>query len=131
MDIVVGISALACAIGAGLGFYGLVDPGWAARLVRLRDDPDRPGGGAEFRATYGGLFIGVHVAALILLFSSNRTMALGALAVAAAGWIATAVGRAVSIVVDKPSNTGFNMASTAFELALGLMIAAPFLSLAF
>jgi len=127
MNILVVISALACAIGAGLGVYGLVNPGWASRLVRLRDDPDRPGGGAEFRATYGGLFIGVHVTCLVLLVSPNWMMALGAIAVAAAAWIATAVGRALSIALDKPSNTGFNRASTAFEIVIGLMIAAPWI----
>ena len=51
------LSALALAFGAYLGARGLFDPHWAQKLVRLK--PDEQGGGfAEFRATYGGVFLG-------------------------------------------------------------------------
>jgi hypothetical protein len=57
------LSALALAFGALLGLRGLIDPRWAQKLVRLR--PDEQGGGfAEFRATYGGVFLGLHAVAL-------------------------------------------------------------------
>ncbi|MBS0384976.1 MAG: hypothetical protein JSS00_06470, partial [Proteobacteria bacterium] len=53
------LSALALGFGALLGARGLIDPRWAQRLVRLQPD-ERGGGFAEFRATYGGLFFGLH-----------------------------------------------------------------------
>ena len=57
------LCALALLGGAGMGAYALVNPRWAAWLVRLQPDPARPGGAGEFRATYGGLFFAVHALA--------------------------------------------------------------------
>jgi hypothetical protein len=55
------------AIGAGVGLYAMIRPGWAAWLVRLYPDPSRPGGFGEFRPTYGGLFFFTHALALVCL----------------------------------------------------------------
>jgi hypothetical protein len=129
------IALVGCVIGAGMGLYGMINPRWAAMLVRLRDDPQRPGGFAEFRATYGGGFFATHAFALFMLtaflqereslgpFPTHWTM-LGALGVCACIWLGTSVGRLISIFADK-SGGGFNYASIVFEVALGLMIAAP------
>ncbi|MBU6372920.1 MAG: DUF4345 family protein [Alphaproteobacteria bacterium] len=112
-------------IGAGLGVFGLVTPQRAARLVRLRDDPERPGGGAEFRGTYGGLFLGTHLVVIILLHTPYREMTLGAALAVAAAWGVTALGRLLSMALDPPSRTGFNGASVGFELVITGLIAAP------
>lgn len=115
--------------GAGMGLGGLFAPKWASALVRLRED--QPGGFAEFRGTYGGLFFGAHAVALALMLTSLETESLGATALGAvlacsAMWIGTGVGRVLSIAADK-TNTKFNQGSVAFEIALGLAILAPWL----
>jgi hypothetical protein len=133
------VSLVGLLIGAGMGLYGMINPRWAARLVRLRDDPDRPGGFAEFRGTYGGLFLGAHGFALAFLvpFLQEREVlgafpthwvALGAIGVCAMMWLATSIGRAISIVADKTGG-GFNYSSVGFEVALGLVIAAPVIAM--
>jgi hypothetical protein len=117
-----------------MGLYAmLANPGWASRLVRLLPDPARPGGFAEFRATYGGLFAATHLLALAFVAEALRKpdiganlLALGASAVCAAIWGGTAIGRAISIAADKTGG-GFNAGSLVFEVVLGLLIAAPWL----
>ena len=125
MPITTILALIACALGAGLGLKGLLDPAWAGGLLRLRDDPEKPGGAAEFRATFGGLFLAAHVALAVLLFVGPEPMALGGAVVLASAWIGTAMGRALSILRDPPSRTGFNAASVAFEIVVGAMLAAP------
>lgn len=118
---------LGLAAGAGMGLGGLLNPRWAANLVRLRED--KPGGFAEFRGTYGGLFFGGHAVALALMLFSLQAetlgpTALGAVLACGAMWIGTGLGRVLSIAADGTS-TRFNQASVAFEIALGLAILAP------
>lgn len=125
MDIFSILCLVGCVIGAGLGVFGLAAPQRAAHLVRLRDDPERPGGGAEFRGTYGGLFLGTHLVVIVLLHTPDRAMALGAALAVAAAWGVTALGRLLSMALDPPSRTGFNGASVAFELVVAALIAAP------
>lgn len=132
------LSGAGCLVGAGMGLYAMINPAWASRLVRLRDDPDRPGGFAEFRGTYGGLFFAGHALALcwLSLFLAEREdwagfpthwMALGAVGVCAVLWLGTAIGRLISILLDRTGG-GFNLASVLFELALGLAIGAPLIA---
>jgi hypothetical protein len=121
---------LALVFGAGLGLRGLIDPHWAARLVRLQ--PDQQGGGfAEFRATYGGVFFGLHAAALA--FSAawvwNGALpiglcALGASTALAAGWFGAAFGRALAMWRDR-AMTPFNVKSALVEALACALIAAP------
>lgn len=125
------LSMLGLAVGAGMGAGGLLNPAWAARLVRLRED--RAGGFAEFRGTYGGLFLGAHAVALVLAAGAMGrsgaldAVAMGAAAVCAAMWIGTAIGRIVAMLRDAGAMTKFNQASVAFEAGLGLAILAPWL----
>ncbi|MGE0829490.1 MAG: DUF4345 family protein [Hyphomonadaceae bacterium] len=123
------VSAFGLMVGAGLGLAALINPRWAAKLVKLEEAA--PGGASEFRATYGGLFFAVHAAAwmLIKLYwgSDNAAMsavALGGCTVLAAGWAGSCFGRIVSFVLDKTA-TKFMLASAAFEAAMALIIAAP------
>ncbi|MBL8536147.1 MAG: hypothetical protein JNM59_01950 [Hyphomonadaceae bacterium] len=125
------LSALAMAFGALLGVRGLLDPNWAAKLVRLKED-EQGGGFAEFRATYGGVFLGLHVAALYLTIGYLRggaliagVMAAGAGFALATGWGGAAFGRVVSILRDRGADTRFNRLSVVVELAMALLIGAP------
>lgn len=126
------VSVLALIIGAGLGARALIDPDWAAKFVRLKAD-EQGGGQAEFRATYGGVFLGLHAAALLLaifyLMGGEYVIgvcATGASAAIAAGWGGAAFGRAVAIWRDG-ADTKFNRLSVGVELAMALAIAMPWL----
>lgn len=127
------VNALGLSFGAFLGLRGLIDPKWAQRIVRLM--PDQQGGGfAEFRATYGGVFLGLHGVALAmtLLYSLGGeyvvgVAAIGAAAVLSAGWAGAAFGRVLSMLLDG-ADTKFNRLSVCVELALALAIAAPWLA---
>ncbi len=121
---------LALCFGAYLGARGLLDPRWASRLVRLQAD-EQGGGFAEFRATYGGVFLGLHGMALLLtlywLMSSAPSMgaiAAGASLPIAIAWAGAAFGRIVSIWRDK-ADTRFNRVSAGVEAAMALAIGAP------
>ena len=124
------LSALALVFGAYLGVRGLIDPRWAQKFVRLQ--PDGQGGGfAEFRATYGGMILGLHAAALFfavswIIFGGALigVLATGACAVIAAGWGGTAFGRALSMWRDH-TYTHFNLLSALVQVVVAVIIAAP------
>jgi hypothetical protein len=137
MDWTFWLAGIGLAIGAGMGLYSMINPNWGAWLVRLKADPDRPGGFAEFRGTYGGLFFFTHALPLAFLafamtrpeagadgFAAPVFMIMSSVCVAA--WWGTAVGRVISILVDR-QGLPFNAASVGFEVALGLLIGAPLL----
>ncbi|MBS0383750.1 MAG: hypothetical protein JSS00_00200, partial [Proteobacteria bacterium] len=93
----------------------------------------RGGGFAEFRATYGGLFFGLHAAGLFfavmwIAFGGALigVMATGACAVIAAAWAGTAFGRVVSMLRDG-SYTRFNLFSAGLEAMVAIVIGAPWL----
>lgn len=125
------IAVLALLFGAALGARALFDPKWAARFARLT--PDAQGGGqAEFRATYGGVMLALHGAALLLvlryLLAGGHligVVATGALFVIAAGWGGAAFGRLLSILRDAGANTSFNRISVAVEALIALAIGGP------
>ena len=126
------LNALALAFGAGLGARALLDPKWAARFVRLKAD-EQGGGSAEFRATYGGVFLATHLVALImtLLYVSAGEFvvgvaATGAAAALGAGWAGASGGRVLAMLLDG-TDTRFNRLSAVVEAALALAIAAPWI----
>ncbi|MFN3463637.1 MAG: hypothetical protein ACK4X1_06115 [Terricaulis sp.] len=127
-----GVSALALLLGAALGARALIDPDWAAKFVRLKAD-EQGGGQAEFRATYGGVFLGLHAAALLLaifyLIGGEYVVgvaATGAGLVVAVGWAGAAFGRAIAIWRDG-ADTKFNRFSVAVETGMALAIAMPWI----
>ncbi|MEL6661771.1 MAG: hypothetical protein AAFR33_02115 [Pseudomonadota bacterium] len=123
------LAIIGLAFGALIGFGSLVSPSWAAGVVRLVEDPDKPGGYSEFRATYGGLLLMTHGVALYLFLIGDSTSgALIALPLAA-GWFGAAIGRTTSLVfdMDKLRAPAMNPTWIATELILGLAIAAPLL----
>jgi hypothetical protein len=124
------VSALALAVGVYLGARGLIDPNWASRLVRLQAD-EQGGGFAEFRATFGGVFLGLHLVGLafvILYLWQGVPMigvaAIGAVAVLSAGWGGAAFGRSIAIWRDD-ADTQFNRFSVGFEVLMAAAIGAP------
>ena len=124
------LNALALACGAGLGLRALLNPKWSARFVRLAPD-DQGGGQAEFRATYGGVFFGLHAIAFLLSWSwitegdvMTGLMALGAAATLAAGWFGAACGRFIAMWRDG-ADTKFNRISAVTEFVFGVLIAGP------
>ena len=125
-------NALALAFVSFLGARAMFFPRWAARFARLK--PDEQGGGeAEFRATYGGVFLFGH--AVALLFTARYMIAgshvvgvcaTGAAAVLSAAWAGSAAGRFFSIWRDGV-RTRFNLFSAFAEIVLALAIGAPWI----
>lgn len=76
----------------GLGALGLLSPETAARLVALKPQGRR--GLAELRATYGGLFAAMGLWVLV-------TQAPPAKLLLGVAWLGAALGRGVSVVVDR------------------------------
>ena len=127
-----GLSALALLFGAALGVRALIDPEWAAKFVRLKAD-DQGGGFAEFRATYGGVFLGLHLIALVFtlfyLWGGEYVVgvcATGALAAISAGWAGAALGRVIAIWRDG-ADTNFNRMSAGVEITMAFAIGMPWL----
>ena len=120
--------------GAAIGFGALISPNWAAGVVRLQADPDplKPGGYSEFRATYGGLLMMLHLMALIMVWHLPKTQTdILVLAPLAAAWIGAGIGRSMSLILDREDNRapGLIPVWIPMEFALGLAIFAPFLQL--
>ncbi len=95
------------------GCLGLIWPRKVSSVIGLA----LPGtlGVSEFRATYGGLFIGVGLATLIL---GSRDAAL----VLAAAWGGAFLARMVSLVVDK-SRSKENVAGLLIEFGVAALLA--------
>jgi len=128
------ISSLTLGFGALIGFVSLINPAWGANVVRLQADPDplKPGGYSEFRATYGGLFLMLHLMALLLTLQIPRVGTdILVLAPIAAAWIGAGLGRTISLVLDRSQNreAGLIPIWIPMEILLGLAIFAPFLQL--
>ena len=129
------ISAIALGFCALLGFGSLYAPNWAAGVVRLVADPDptKPGGFSEFRATYGGLLLMLHVTALVILLQPDLRLEFKIFTIMpiAMAWIGAGFGRFLSLLMDKEQNreNGLIPVWIPLELSLGLAIAAPVLQL--
>jgi len=125
------IAILALGFCAALGLGAMFVPKWAAGVVRLVADPDpaKPGGFSEFRATYGGLLLLIHLSTLIILLQPQLglTYKIFALFPVAMGWIGAGMGRLLSLLLDKQENreNGLIPVWIPMEFALGLAILAP------
>jgi hypothetical protein len=104
-----------------MGAMGLFAPQTASKFVGLKSVTTA--GDAEFRATYGGLFIGL---GLVPLLSFHPL----AFAVVGLGWLGAALGRLVSIALDKTVSSK-NIGAVGFEVAFGclLLVGAPWSAL--
>lgn len=107
------INIFGALVTMGMGCLGLLTPRLAAKLVRL--GPTSPEGFAEFRATYGGLFVALGLAPLLWPEP-------GLYLVAGLAWLGAAVGRIVSMAADD-AYFKFNSLSVLFESACaGLLL---------
>ena len=102
-------------IGAGitllLGLIGLALPDRTAALVRLsaRSHPER----GEFRALYGGLFVGLGAVPLV-------TQSPAAFATAGTAWLGASLARIVSLRFE-PTLPKTQWLAVAFEGGIGLL----------
>ncbi|WP_421785717.1 DUF4345 family protein [Hyphobacterium sp.] len=120
------IPVLFAVLGAGLGLGALISPRWAAKLVRMQADPARPEGYAEFRATFGGVFLFLHLAFLVAIYLGQGVI--GAAAVLSFGWGGAAFGRILSMILDGAKvRTRHNIVSVVVELAAAAGFALPVL----
>ena len=110
-DLLAPAGALASAL---LGALGLCAPLRAARMVGL--SPLGARGVSELRATYGGLFLGLGLAALLW----QQPAAYG---VAGAAWLGAALARLASIVLDR-SVSALNIGGVALEAVIGALLLA-------
>jgi hypothetical protein len=99
----------------GMGCMGLFAPHAASRFTGL--NASNKTAFAEFRATFGGMFV---VMGLIPLITNEPL----AYFMAGLVWLGAAVGRVVSIILDKGFNEPKNVGGVAFEAAFGLLLIA-------
>lgn len=95
-----------------LGLIGLVVPGRVAALVGIRAEDALAR--SEIRATYGGVFIGLGAACLVM-----RTPE--AFAVAGAAWLFAALARVASLGAERDAS-GRNLAGVVVEGGLGIAL---------
>lgn len=118
------LTLIMLALGALLGFKGWFDPKWGADLVRLQPKDGQPEGVAEFRGTFGGMFAGLHLAALAIGLFSGTDAGVAAASVIAAGWLGTAAARIHSFTVDAAANHPFVKQSIIIEIVVGMLVLA-------
>ncbi|MBU3687764.1 MAG: DUF4345 domain-containing protein [Mycobacteriaceae bacterium] len=111
----VGVNAagyIGAAISVLAGVLGLIWPQKVSAIIGL----SLPGklGISEFRATYGGLFIGAGLATL-LIGTHQAALVLGA------AWGGAFVARAVSLIIDK-SRSRENLAGLVIEAAVATLL---------
>lgn len=125
------ITMAGLSFGALVGFIAILRPAQIAKSLRLQADPSRPGGFAEFRASFGGIFIMIHMTALVFaahLQAMNPILVTFMIAPIAMGWFGAALGRLLSMALDKKENGegGINRYWVLLEIIVGTMISATF-----
>jgi len=103
---------LGATLSFAAGLLGLLFPGPVSRTVGVA----LPGrlGTSEFRATYGGFFLGAG-SAVLLLASREAAFVLGL------AWLGAAAARLLSVVVDR-SRSRRNVAGLVIELVIGVLL---------
>jgi hypothetical protein len=99
-------------ISVAAGLLGLVFPTRVSRVVGV--SLPTPLGLSEFRATYGGLFIGAGVAVLAI-GTHEAALVLGL------AWLGAFAARLLSVAVDKSASRE-NLAGLVIELVVGLLL---------
>ena len=124
------LAIIACVIGGVLGGLTLARPGSVLGLTALAnegesdaDAPPATGLATEGRAL-GGLLILSHAATALFLGYQSSVGAAMAFALAMA-WLGAALGRAVSVLIDKERGR-LNLTSLAFEILIAVTLCLPF-----
>ena len=102
----------ASAVTLTLGLLGLLAPGRVAGLMGIR--AEGAPGRSEVRATYGGIFLGLGAACLVL-------RAPEAFAVAGAAWALAALARLGGMAVERDASAK-NLSGLAIEEVIGLAL---------
>jgi hypothetical protein len=122
MALIETINMSGAAATLGMGCLGLLAPNVASQLSGLT--ATGKAGFAEFRATFGGMFIAM---GLIPILSGHPM----AYFMAGTIWLGAAFGRIVSVVVDRGHSDPNNFIGIAVEAIFGILmlVGSPFLRL--
>ena len=112
------------AFGAFAGFIALFRPAAIANTLRLQANPEKPGGYAEFRATFGGVFFMIHITAFVSVLHLPPLLGSFIVLPIAMAWFGAAFARLASMVLDKVQNGegGINRYWVLLELIVGALI---------
>lgn len=118
------MSLAGLAFGMFAGLIALFRPNAIANTLRLQPDPGRPGGYAEFRATFGGVFLMIHLTGFITVLHIKPTLSIFAVLPISMAWFGAAFARMASMFLDKAQNGegGINRYWVILELVIGLLI---------
>lgn len=109
------MSALALLASLGFGLFGLLFPLSALGLVGLRPDPERAEAISAARATYGGIYTGMSLIALITLAGfGNPFITVGV----GCAWLCAGFARLASTLFD-----GVPFTKNAVGIAVEMLIA--------
>lgn len=124
------ISMAGLLFGAWAGLIALFRPAQIASSLRLQANPAKPGGYAEFRATFGGVFFMIHAVALLLVLRLDAAQSALVVMPIAAAWLGAAIARSLSMFLDSEPNGdgGINRYWVMLEIVVATVIAAPLLS---
>jgi hypothetical protein len=111
MTIKIILKIIAALATAATGLLGFTKPSATYGFIGLNANGAR--GVSEIRAVFGGLFIALGIAPLFLGPVAYRMLGIG--------YLAIAVARTISIVIDK-SYAQSNLISLATEIALGVIL---------
>lgn len=115
------LSILATFVSLGLGLYGLFFPKSVLKLVGLALDPGRPEGISELRATYGGVFTGLSLIALLtIVLFDNPFIVLGL----GCAWLGAGFARVASCLIDGVPMRA-NMLGIVVEFTLAAFLIMP------
>ncbi len=112
------------AFGAFAGFIALFRPAAIANTLRLQANPEKPGGYAEFRATFGGVFFMIHITAFVSVLHLPPLLGSFIVLPIAMAWFGAAFARLASMALDKVQNGegGINRYWVLLELIVGALI---------
>lgn len=119
--------------GVFAGFIALFRPHAIANTLRLQANPEKPGGFAEFRATFGGVFFMVHLTAIVLVLNLGQPISTFVVLPIAMAWYGAALARYTSMLADKKENGegGINRYWVILELFVGTLILSTFFGVLF
>ena len=122
------LTLIGLAFGVFAGFIALFRPQAIANTLRLQPAPGKPGGFAEFRATFGGVFFMIHLTAFVLVLHLGQPISTFAVLPIAMGWYGAALGRSASMLFDMEQNGegGINRYWVGLELIVGTLILSTF-----
>jgi hypothetical protein len=110
-DIPFSLNTIASFVCIALGLLGMLAPHFVAEMVGIMADDPR--GATEVRATYGGLFLGVGLAAFL---AQDRA----AFVTLGCGWFGAAAARVFGMYRDG-SMSGLNVGGVVMEAVIGTM----------